>query len=176
VSFGGLARDFPDVAGYQYELAATLCIQLPGRRGAAPILPERASQAVEISQNLKTIYPWNPSYRALWATALMRQAEVEHDAGMLSEAEMNCDRAANEFGRLAERPEASLGDKIAHAKSLHRLGDILRDNGKLHESQNALEQAQAIVKDQPLSRNPSHIGLAGRIQKSMSETLAEQGL
>ncbi len=176
VSFGGLARDFPDVAGYQYELAATLCIQLPGRRGAAPILPERASQAVEISQNLKAIYPWNPGYRALWAAALMRQAEVEHDAGMLSDAEKNYALAANELGKLTERPEVSLGDKIAHAKALHALGDTLRDRGKLSESLNVLEQAQAIVQDQTLFRNPPHIGLAGRIQKSISETLAKQGL
>lgn len=169
-AFEGLVADYPDAPAYQFELADTLCMQLPGRRGAAPIDSRWTAQAVQIAERLRATYPWETSYRALWATALARRAASQAEAGDHNSAEDTYIRAADAYRALIEGPEAPTSYRMAYARALQGLGEALLRQGHIAESRDALHRA--IVEISPLgeSRRPSYRGLLSQLQKSLAET------
>jgi len=169
-AFEGLVADFPDVPMYQCELADTLCMQLPGRRGAAPIDARWTARAVEIAERLRATYPWEASYQALWATSLARFAASQADAGEHGNAVDNYTRAADAFHALAERPGAPASYRTAHVRALQGLGEALLEQGRPVESKEVLQRAIAEVESQGNSRRPTYRGLLSRLQKSLEET------
>jgi len=169
-SFKALARDFPDVPQYQYELADVLCLQRPGRRGTAPVHAERATEAVAIAKRLASAYPWMPNYQALLATALTRQASAQEDAGRLAEAEDCYREAVALYGSLTARRDSTQAYELGFAKALHGLGDALRNQGHLPEAREALTRALTLVESHGRSRHPAYRALLGRLENSLSQT------
>jgi tetratricopeptide (TPR) repeat protein len=167
--FEELVEEFPDQPRCQYGLADTLCLQLPGRRGVAPVPEAQAQRAVEISERLHSTYPWMPSYQAVLATALARLADARLDDGKTAEAERDFSRSANLFQALDSDTY-----RLAQAKSLLGLGDALRVQGRLDESAVVLEKSMALVATQGGTRSPSSRGLTSRLEASLDATRAKQ--
>lgn len=164
-----LVGDFPDIPAYQYELADTLCMQLPGRRGAAPIDSRWTARAVQIAERLRATYPWEASYQALWATALARSAACQADAGDHDSAEQTYSRAAEAYRALAQGPDALTSYRMAHARALQGLGEALLRQGRLAEAEEALQRAIAEGASGDELRGPAYRGLLSRIRKSLEE-------
>lgn len=168
-AFEGLVADFPDVPTYQYELADILCMQLPGRRGPAPIDSRWTARAVQIAERLRATYPWEASYQVLWATALARCAASQVDVGDHNGAEKNYTQAAEAYCALAEGPDAPTSYRIAHARALQGLGEALLRQDRLAESRDVLQRAIAEVVSGDELRGPAYRGLLSRLRKSLEE-------
>ena len=168
-AFEGLVADFPDNPIYQYELADTLCMQLPGHRGAASIDGTWTARAVQIAERLRATYPWEASYRALWATALARNGASQADAGDHAGAEEAYAQAADAYRALTEGPDAPTSYRMAHARALQGLGEALLRQGRLAESREVLQRAIAKVATGDESRSPAYRGLVSRLRKSLEE-------
>lgn len=169
-AFERLVEDFPDVPLYQFELADTLCMQLPGHRGAAPIESVWTTRAVQIAERLRATYPWGASYQTLWATALARSAASQADAGDHDSAEDTYIRAAEAYRALAEGPDAPTSYKMAYARALQGLGEALLRQGRLAEARDVLQRAIVEAKSRAEAQRPAYRGLLSQLQKSLAET------
>jgi len=169
-AFDRLVEDFPDIPLYQFELADTLCMRLPGRRGAAPIDSRWTTRAVQIAERLRATYPWEASYQALWATALARSAASQADAGDHGSAEETYIRTAEAYRALAEGPDAPTSYKMAYARALQGLGEALLRQGRIADSRDVLHRAIVEMKSLGESRRPAYRGLLSQLQKSLAET------
>ncbi len=154
---------------YQYELADTLCIHLPGPPGPGLAAGRRdeLSKAVELSQRLETTWPWVNTCRALWANALAKYGVALNGAGELAAAEEACRGAVDKFAALNRAQGAPLSYTAGYVRAAQSLAGVLQQQGRPAEARDVLEGALETMGTRSGRRHPVLRGLQMRLYRSI---------